>query len=539
MARKKIKVLIALSISFSLLLTQVAMAATGSSGSTATATTSTVQEAAQEVEKNPQNEIKTKISKEEAIKIVKAFKFLEGYDMSNISLDNNRGSSGPVWRMNLYTIQYSSDASVSISADTGELVEYYSYQQQYSKKNIVTISKKKAREIADKFLADYIKTDTKSLEFIPNQNTYERTGGIYEIPQYDFTYALKINGIITSDANYNISINAVNGNITNFYSPNTNSEEIKYPSKDGIKDLGQLKDKYISLLNLQLQYMTSYGIDNKPGISLVYTPSISGLLDAKTNEIVEDYIYDSTGSTSQSIKYAPIIPDIKIENKEITEENAEVIFKNVKAYFENLIGIKFENNNTNMSINLNAADKEIHKNYQFRDGNENYRLSMSLNLSTGNITNLSFNQYFTDVNKVKQREVLEKVNYKAAKEISDEIIKNLFVKQYGTYSDNNQEPDSSKEFVKLQPEHSFQYIRYENEIPADNAISVSINKETGKLSRIYMNWSDIDFPEADKVISAEAAKDAYLKDTVFGLEYYTPYIYINKTGELEKVQDSV
>jgi len=533
MARMKIKALIALSISCSLLLSQIAMAETV--GSTATATMAV---SAQEVQKNQQDEIKTKISKDEAIKIIKAFKFAEGYDMSNISLDNNSGLNQPIWRIDLYTQQYFSNCSVSISANTGELVNYYSYQQQPSKKNIVTINKKKAKEIADKFLADYVKTDTKSLEFIPNQyNTYERTGGIYEIPQYNFTYSLKVNGIITSNVNYNISINASNGTVTNFYSPYEYLKETNYPSMDGVKDLAQLKDKYISLLDMQLQYMIAYTNDNKPKVNLAYIPTISGLLNAKTMVTVDDYLDSYYGNVfSQSIKYTPINPDAKVEKKEITEESALEIIKNAKVYIENLVEFKFEDNQ-NMSVRMNTTDKETSRNYNFRDGNKNYRLSMSLNLNTGNITSLSFNQHYINGNNVNQKEVLEKVNYKDAKKISDEIIKNLFVKQYGIFSDNNKEPDFSKELVKLNTNHNFQYARYENGIPTGNVISISINRETGKLSQIYMSWNDLDFPKVDNVISEEAAKETYLKDAEFGLEYYTPYM--SNTGTLDKTEESV
>jgi hypothetical protein len=544
MVRKKVKVLIALSISSSLLLSQVAMAETAVSAQTVT-----VRAAAQEVQKSPQDEIKTKISKDDALKIIKKFKFAEGYEVSNISLQNNSEINQPMWRMDLFTGQYTDNISISISAETGELVNYYSWQQQSSKKNIVTINSKKAREISDKFIADYIKTDSKNLEFIPNQyNSYERYAGIYEIPQYSFTYALKVNGIVTSDANYNISINAANGKVSNFNSPYEYLKETKYPSKDGVKDLDKLKDKYTSLLNMQLQYLITYGNDNKPKVNLAYTPTTPGMLDAKTMDIVEDYINYNGNQFPQSVKYQPIVPDAKVVKNEINEENALEIIKNAKTYIENLVGFKFEDSkdmyNEGYSINLNASKNEVGRNYNFRSDNKNYGLSMTLNLSTGNIASCSFysyvNQTIIDGKNVDKKEVKEKVNYKEAKKISDEIIKTLFPKQYGVYSDNNQEPDSLKDIIKLQPVHNFQYSRFENGIPVGNVISVGIDKETGLPSQIYMNWIDIDFPKADNVISPEEAKKVYLKDTEMSLEYYTPYISsITKNAQIDRAPESV
>ncbi len=531
MARKKMKALIVLSISFSLLLSQAAMAETSSTSSSSSAAASTTVAA----QSNQQEEIKTKISKDEAVKIIKALDLTKGYDMSSISLDNNSGLNQPIWRMELNTAQYTSNCSVSISANTGELLNYYSYQQQYSKKNIVTINKKKAKEIADKFISDYIKTDSKSLEFVPNQNNlYEKTAGVYEIPQYDFTYALKVNGIITSNAGYNVSVNAANGKVTSFYSPYDYIKETKYPSADGVKDLAQLKIKYISLLNMQLQYVTTYD-NNKEKIILVYVPTTAGMLNAKTMETEDSNDYYGYG-LSQTAKYAPIIPGAKVENKAITEENALEIIKNAKAYIENLVGLKF-GDSQNTSVRMDTTNNEISRFYRIMDGNQNYYLSISLNLNTGNITNLSFHQYYMNGNNEKQKVVTEKVNYKDAKKTSDEIIKNLFVKQYGVYSDNNKEPDSSKEFIKQQQDHNFNYTRYENGVPTSNSINLSINKETGKLSQVNIYWNDLDFPKADKVVDAKAAKETYLKNAEFGLEYYTPYFVTN--GNMNTAGESV
>lgn len=530
MLSKKMKVLLTFTITCNLLLSQIAMADTVVSTATSI---ETIAVPAQEVKK--EDEIQSKISKDEAIKIIKAFKFTEGYEMSNINLDNNGGTNGPIWRMDLYTSQYSSNISVSISANTGELLNYYSWQQQNSKKYIVNINKKKAKEIADKFIADYVNSDAKSLEFIPNSdNTYERTGGIYEMPQYNFSYALKVNGIVTSDLKYNISINASNGKVANFYSPAAYSKEVKYPSAVGVKDLNQLKNKYISLLEMRLQYLIAYD-NNEPKAYLAYIPTVSGMLNAKTMDTVNDYLYNYGTGLSQSIKYNPINPAEKVTNKEITEEQALEIIKNQKNYIEKTVGIKFEDTQ-NTSIRIGSTEKGISRDYNFRTDNNNYGLSMSLNLSTGNVTNFNFYQYLNG-NDVKQKEVKEKVSYKDAKKISDEIIKNLFLKQYGTYSDNNQAPDSSKDYIKLQPNHEFQYTRFENEILVGNSINISIDKETGKLRQIYMSWNDLDFTKADSVISAKNAQEVYLKDAEFGLEYYTPYININ--GTIDRAEEAV
>lgn len=530
MFEKKLKAILVLSISFSLLLTQVAIAAsvTATEGVTVTKVIVNAGELKQPVEVKKQEEIKTKISKDEAIKIVKSFKFCEGYDISNIYLENNQNTSKPIWRIELSATQYNPNASVSISADTGELVNYNSWTYQAYKKNIATITKKQAQEKVDKFFKDYVTTDTKSLEYVPGFNyAYEKMGGIYEVPQYQFVYALKVNGIIRSDANYNISVNASNGEIMNFNSPFEYLKDVKYPSTEGVKSLAQLKDKYISLLKMQLQYSITYDAD-KPKVYLSYIPT-AGLLNAKTMEPISDY----TGNgISQTIKYSPIDPNMKVKNEEITEAKAEEMMQEAKLYIENLIGIKFEDKQS--MVRMSNKENTVSREFDLRTDNQIYGVSISLNLSSGNIINLSYYQYSNNYEKEKAKVFTKKVTYKDAKKKSDEIIKALFKKQYSTFSDNNQESDSLNEVNKLQPTHNFNYIRVENGIPVGNSISVNIDKETGKPTQIYMNWLDLDFPKHN-VISEKNAKEAYLKDIKFGLEFYTPYIYSNggmdRTGE--------
>ncbi len=528
MIGKKIKVLIALSISCSLFLSQAAMAGTTSATTSAESVTVTA------TQTNPQEEIKTKISRDEAIKIVKSFKFAEGYEISYINLQNDGANNPIIWRMDLNSAEYDLSVSIGISADTGELVRYYSYQNQYPKKSIVTIRKKEAREIADKFLADYVKTEDKTLEYIPNYYTYEKTAGVYEIPHYQFSYALKVNGIVDNNVTYNIYVNAASGLVTSFMSTYEYQKAVKYPSLEGIKDKNLLKEKYISSLKMQLQYLINYGNDNKPKVSIAYIPQYSGLMNAKTMDIVDDY-YNYYSNSQQSINYSPIDPTAKVEKKEITEEQALEIIKNAKEYIEKLVGVKF-NANENISVRLNTTDKEVNRSYYLMDGSNNYHLSISVNLNTGNIISLSFNKYNYNEMNGNQKEITEKVNYEDAKKISDEVIKKLFVKQYGVYTDNNQQPEAS-EYVKLQKNHTFQYARFENGISVGNMINVSVNKETGEVSDVYMYWQDIDFPKADKIISAEAAKEEYIKNLEFNLEYYIPYVLVN--GNTQRVEEAV
>lgn len=477
---------------------------------------------------------KTGISKDEATKIIKGFPFAQGLKISSIHIENSKEFNQPVWKMDYYSPGYPTEWGIRISANTGELLSYYCYQMAKDKKNIVNITQKKAKELADKFLSDYVKPDAKNLEY-SGSNSYPISGGIAGLPIHQFTYALKINGIKTSNIQYTLSVNAVDGKILNFSSPSYGYiKETKYPSPAGVRNPTELMDKYLSSLGMQLQYRITYNDNYKPTVRLNYIPTSTGWLDAKTRTAVDtDYITYYGNASLLANKYAPINPEVQVENKKITKEDASKILKKAKAYVESLCGFKF-NDVPNMT--RPPKNNEFFSGYSLETDEKCFNLSISLNLSTGNITEMDFT-YLIYGNKANEEEISENVSYPDAKKISDGLIKNIFAKQYGVFSDNNQPPSASNEAAKERKNHIFQYTRYENGVPTDDLISVCVDKETGKPGSVSMKWHDMDFPKAADIISPQAAKEAFSKYAQFSVEYYIPHN--NRTEDPDKPEEAI
>lgn len=545
--KRKIKIILALSISLCIVTSQIAMAASGmaisfskSEGSVSNSATAEIIVRAQEVPDNEvkEEEIKTKISREEAQKIAKSFEFSKGYEITYINLENYGSNSPAIWRMELSTsktAQYISNISIGISADTGELYSYYNWQNSNNKKNIATVNKKQAMEIASKFIADQVKIDAKDLILNSNYNTvYEKSNGIYEIPQYNFSYGVKVNGILAGDMLYNIQINAATGRVLSFNAPYYNTQ-IKYPSAEGVRDMAEIKGKYSELLEMKLMYIIAND-DNKPKASLAYYPYIPGVLNAKT---LEPYVEASLGYSNNTDNVKQINPGIKPDNKAITQSEAEEKIEKIKKELENFAGVKFE---AQQPIPVFSSERnEVSITYNINTAETNHGLNIAVSLSTGNITGFSYYKYTRDYGLAsgtqKQQEIKEKISYSDAKKISDNLIKKLFEKQYGLFSDVNGQPDNS-EYLKTQQNHQFSYIRYENGISSNNFINIGINKETGKPDNIFLSWNDIDYPKPDKIISKEEAKEAYLKEAKFELAYYSPYNY-SKDGTAAREPESI
>ncbi len=524
---KKIRLLAAMLLALCLLATQFTVV-----GATTETDKIRLMEAAGELQLQNEavQEAETKISKEEASKIFKAFKFIEGYNITNITFENGYNLMKPTWRAELSGFQMNTSGSLSISADTGELVNYKMWSSNQSK-NIVTITKKKAKEVADKFISENVKTENKNLVYIPKEEyIYEKTGGIRDVPQYEFSYVQKVNNIIAPEITYNISVNASNGKVSGFYTPyELMNEEIKYPSAKGIKDIEQLKSKYTGMINMQLQYTISDSYD-KPEVSQVYIPVIDGFLDAKTMNIVKDPILKWYGNSSK--KYDQMVPGAKVQTQAINETQGAEIIEKARKYIEKTLNIKLQESK-NSSFRIGGLQNQYNKIYDLRLDNENIGLSISVNLDTGNIYYLSFSRYKpyeSDIgSSAPQKEVTPKVSYEDAKKTSDKIIKELFPNQYGAFCDNNSKNNQIDGFPAQV--YTFMYPRVENGIFTNDSINIVIDNVTGNIKNININWHDLDFPKPTDIISSQDAKKTYIQNIDLNLEYYTPYTYSEKGRE--------
>ncbi len=529
MSGKKLKAFAAIVIGCSLFTSQIAMA-----DSAVKAETTSVEKSVAPTE----NKVTTKISLEEAKKIVKSFSFTKGYEISNINLENGNGPARPIWRIDLYGGEINTNMMVSITADTGELVNFNNWENTYKTRNIVAVTKKQAQATAEKFIKENVSIKGRTLEIIPDSAIpYEKSNALYEVPQYTFNFSVKLNGVLAVDTMYSVSVNAVSGIVNSYYSPYSYSGEPKYPSATGVKDLEFLKKKYTDNLKMQLQYITSYS-GNEVKALLVYFPVIPGMIDAKTGEVVKDAINYNPMDYYKNLNKDKVTSDTKVVIKEITEAQAEKKALDIKAYFEKYSGVKFSDNNSKSYQVDPAQNQKIrYYNYNSTINKTNYYLSISINLSTGNIINLSFYYYSeNEVNGTTAKKIKEKVDYAKAKKNGDEILKNVLGQQFNYFVDMNI-ADNSVNGQKDQPTHQFSYMRFANGIPTNETMGFNVDKETGRLLNVYMNWNDISYPAPVNVISEKKAKDEYIDDAKFGLAFYTPYIY--KDGALVTAKESI
>lgn len=512
--QRKLKAIPAIVLSCTLFFSQVTMAAEAAVMEATAVTQATAP--------TDPEETGVKISRDEAKKIATSLEFTKGYSVTGMNLENRGEGIAPIWRIDLSNPanNMNTTCSISISAENGGVVNYYTWYSGMYRKSIVTMTKKEAQVNAEKYLQQITKMSAENLEILsyPDYN-YETAGGIYEEHSYNFYYAKKINGILSPDEGYSLSINASNGKLIRFDGqyPYLLPD---YPSTNGVQDTAKLKEQFESQLHMQLQYQISYE-NNRQTAMLIYYPATPGQLDAKTMKPVKDelpMIYNLSEP-----KYVPMVSGAKVENKTISEDEGKKLIEKAKLTLEKELNVKFENSQGSFSIG--GVQDQISGDYRVTINNKDYNFTIAINLQTGNICYCSFYSYIYNPessNNTNSSSNPAKISYSVAKKKSDDLIKNLFPKQYGVFSDNNVEP--AKDEATTSNSYSFQYLRVVNGIPVGNSILVSFDKQTGQLEQMNMNWNDIDFPSTDGIISAEQAQKAYLDGIKYQLRYYTPYV---------------
>lgn len=246
-------------------------------GSTADKNTSTGDGGLTKVEINKISELKNLISKEKAVELITKNKNLY-LDSSKTAVTANLSESINYFNKEskryLWNIQftepstesneydfYSSYASATVDANTGEIVSFFTKVNEYTQSqetmavsNTVKYQEKQCRDILEEFIKAQNKgrilksklTKTEILYKLPENNLKKINGG------YSFTYERVNEGIVYSENNIYGSVDGVTGKITS-YGYNW-EESVEFESPKGIITPKQAYSNYMGLDGFQLIY---------------------------------------------------------------------------------------------------------------------------------------------------------------------------------------------------------------------------------------------------------------------------------------------
>ncbi|HHW31928.1 MAG TPA: S-layer homology domain-containing protein [Clostridiaceae bacterium] len=498
------------------------------------------------------DESSVKVSKEEAISIVKSvFGEQEEIEIYSIRLENlgqkmQIYGSSRQWYIDFrLKNKTGKSGSASVDADTGEIVSFNVWENNYGQKNyIAKLTREEAKIKAEEYLKNVFSIDPENLKLNEEYtNDYYYRNGIKEPVLYNFWYNEKINGIVINNSNVSVSVDGTDGSLRNFYRYKANFDTSKLPSSEGVLDPEEIIKKYIDLVNMDLQYITIY--EDKPYYGgyapqgrtvLVYVPvDYYNMVDAFTGKMIN---YDGTEYTPTYFdsNLTQLDPDAVLEEgKPITSEEAAAKAKKFKEVVEELLGIEFQDSSMYYYYNPGYSDygDVWNGNWNYNDGNLNVYLNISINCKTGRVNTLSIDKYYYNyeydmkMKEGEQLEIVENVNWEQGKEKAIEVFQKLLPEQYGFYADQNLiKPEIKDEYLKTMQYYNYSFIRLVNGVKyRDNSMYISINRETGELNNIYFNWQDKDFPTAEDAISREKALEIFTNGLEAQLSYFIPESY--------------
>ncbi|KAB3540965.1 hypothetical protein F8154_00135 [Alkaliphilus pronyensis] len=205
-------------------------------------------------------------------------------------------------------------------------------------------------------------------------------------------------------------------------------------------------------------------------------------------------------------------------NTNLTQENAEGI---MKFYIKNLFDIVVDDG-YQVNVEYRQDWRNPEKHVWSMHGHKYDRVSsMSIEVSiddeTGKLTSIYKWEHSRDSdNSVTQytKEELQEVAYEFLKKVNGELLDKVelqeepFFRHY--YHGNGLRPRN----------YHYNYVRKENGIVVSNdGINIAVDSGTGKIAHYSYNWSDVDFPQLDDVISVEEAKEIYKKELDLKLSY--------------------
>lgn len=484
-----------------------------------------------------------KISRENAIKIASSILDNENqYKLNNINFSSNNYLGVGSWNLN-YTDKQSpnSNYSLSIDADSGEILSYY-YGEGYlfQQSFVAKYTKDEAKLKADEFIKNVLKENLNNYELQTDNINYYSNTGIRQPVRYSLNYIYKVNGVPFSNKSLNVGVDGTSGKIVNFNKgvPSSSYDESKLPSPQGVVSSDDVLKEYRKNSFLTLKYITTHRVESyytsTPEVKLAYSiESLSPLYDALSGK---PYDYSGIPTTDYKSFYdlkanpAQLDKNAKLNNAPITEEQANIKAEQIREKIEQHLNIKFDSNQNRVSNSysyMGDASKIWNYSWNTFEGSNRIFFNININSETGNVINISFSQYDekndTSSNIV---EVNEKYNWDQSKEIAIDILKELIPEQYGFYVDENIGYPYNEDFKKYSKQYSYSFTRLVNNIRFNNnSAFINVDRETGKLTNFHFNWSDVEFPSKDVKVSLTDATDIYFKDISPSLMYNISYPY--------------
>jgi hypothetical protein len=464
----------------------------------------------------------------EALEVAKAaFNFdTTNHDFNSSYSETPYGKK--LWYLN-WNSKPGSGSSINITVDAAnkEIINMYKWDNtsvpssripKYTREEAL----KAAEDLARRLHPDKFK-ETKLMDEYQN-NLYR---SYYTNDTYNFNFIRKVDGIDFQDNQIQIQVNKNTLEVRSF---NLDWDTV-IPIPDSKKAINAEEAKKIfeEKLGLELAYQMIYpNTTGDPKLILVYNQKNSNFsIDAITGEIITQPYYGIAeksalgGGDSSAGGYIPTPQEQKViddSSKYISKEKA---IEALKKYVTVDSNYKMDNSSLYGGYNNENAAWSFSWNYNDKENNTYSYIYGTVDAVTGEVKSFSISNSEDEY----KPNSTPKYTKEQSREIAEKFLNEIQPDKFGNseYREQYHEIYADPQNVRS---YNMNYIRKVNGISAPfNNMSVTVSAYTGKVTNFYMNWQDLEFPDAKGSISLEDAyKTLYAKHELM-LKYARMYNY--------------
>ncbi|NPV26085.1 MAG: S-layer homology domain-containing protein [Firmicutes bacterium] len=431
-----------------------------------------------------------------------------------------------------------------VDAITGEITNVNYWDAKYQPEpglRLPTISKAEAQEIAAKLLARLAPNRVAELQLVTDDDQVMPLNN-YGPVTYNFIWQRVVNGAVFPGNGVYIGVRGDDGRVINY---NLNWTKSALPATAGAISPEKAREAFEKAGMLELQYFMSppykpLAAGEKPRVQLVYQlhhPS-NGVIDALTGEPV---ILDSGswllnggggdgGAQEMARKalasQAPLSPLSPEELQEI-EKTAKLISQDeavaaVKKWVD--IPADLVLRNANLMTAWQSPETRIwHLYWNAKNpgpGKPDY-ISARVNALTGELLGFDLSSPYPGPEKA------GKLSREAAQKMVENFLRQVQPQRFQEVKLEENNPGGGPRPLKESQNPPVQYFIYQRVVNGivfpGNTISVTVDTVAGRIISYNLNWFDLDFPAPEKLLNANEATEAFLKNRPLTLSYNQVY----------------
>ncbi|GAB6171829.1 S-layer homology domain-containing protein [Paradesulfitobacterium aromaticivorans] len=471
------------------------------------------------------------VTLDEAIRIVKE-KFEIPAEFTEFYSGYNNYNNRETWSLNWNSPQAPGGSfAAQVASDTGEIINVNRWENvnpAESGLHMPKITREEGRKIATDLVAKLLGAKFSDLRALPDGDDVVPLS-YYGPIIYTYSWQRYVNDIPFVSNGVNVQINSDNGKVRSY---NLNWTNAELPAAKGIIPLEKAQTVFENTPMLELQYFQSpivrpLGAGEQQKLQLVYRLSgkfLNGAIDALTGEPIKvvpnQWLAgaDMGGMGSTGMAYSKRAPLTPAEQKEV-EDNSKLLTKEqaVEAVAkwvdipENLVlrglnlGRNMPGQNRVWSLDWNAQTPD-------KENNGPQYMYARVDAVTGELLGFNINYPFMS------RDKQEGLDYDAAQKIAEEFLKKIQPDKFTQVKRTELPQDIfAEKFPQMQ---SFNYQRLVNGLAfPDNGLNVAVDMATKRIVSYNLNWSNLQFPDLNNIISQSKAAQVFLDYRHLTLSY--------------------